>query len=92
MPWRCGCGTINAHVIRIDALGKRLTQMANISSREFDFDREPPQGGSDSDGVGQGARVNDLTAMIDDLWQQDRRTIGAILGTRECNPGPRAVA
>jgi murein DD-endopeptidase MepM/ murein hydrolase activator NlpD len=94
-------GIINAHVIRIDALGKRLTQMANISSREFDFDREPPQGGSDSDGVGQGARVNDLTAMIDDLGNKiDARSAqfseleNVILGrelSREIKPSGRPV-
>ena len=60
-------GAINAHVIRLDALGKRLTEMANINSREFDFDHDPPQGGSESDGVGRGAQIPDLTAMIDDL-------------------------
>ncbi len=31
-------GQMNAHVIRLDALGKRLTQMANIDTREFDFE------------------------------------------------------
>ena len=30
-------GQMNAHVIRLDALGQRLTQMANIDEREFDF-------------------------------------------------------
>ena len=38
-------GEVNAHVIRLDALGKRLTEMADIDSREFDFDRDPPSGG-----------------------------------------------
>ena len=38
-------GEVNAHVIRLDALGKRLTEMANIDSREFDFDSAPPSGG-----------------------------------------------
>ncbi len=37
-------GEVNAHVIRLDALGKRLTEMADIDSREFDFDRDPPGG------------------------------------------------
>lgn len=60
-------GALNAHMIRLNALGKRLTQMANISSREFDFDNDPPQGGSESDGVGRGAEVPDLTSMIDTL-------------------------
>ena len=38
-------GEVNAHVIRLDALGKRLTEMADIDSREFNFDRDPPRGG-----------------------------------------------
>jgi murein DD-endopeptidase MepM/ murein hydrolase activator NlpD len=63
-------GVMNAHVIRLNALGKRLTEMAHISSREFNFDDDPPQGGSDSDGVGHGARVPDLTMMIDDLGRR----------------------
>jgi murein DD-endopeptidase MepM/ murein hydrolase activator NlpD len=60
-------GAINANIIRLNALGKQLTQMANINSRAFDFDHDPPQGGSDSDGVGHGAQIGDVTAMIDDL-------------------------
>ena len=38
-------GQMNAHVIRLDALGKRLTQMANIDNREFDFESPPAVGG-----------------------------------------------
>jgi murein DD-endopeptidase MepM/ murein hydrolase activator NlpD len=63
-------GVMNAHVIRLNALGKRLTEMAHINSREFNFDDDPPQGGSDSDGVGHGAQVPDLTVMIDDLGRR----------------------
>jgi murein DD-endopeptidase MepM/ murein hydrolase activator NlpD len=63
-------GVINAHVIRLNALGKRLTQMANINSREFDFDNDPPQGGSESDGIGRGAQVPDLNAMINDVGRR----------------------
>ena len=59
MRSRCASVRSNANVIRLNALGKQLTQMANINSREFDFDHEPPQGGSESDGVGRGAQVAD---------------------------------
>jgi hypothetical protein len=54
-------GSINASIIRLNALGKQLTQMANINSREFDFDHDPPLGGSDSDGVGRGAQIPDVS-------------------------------
>jgi murein DD-endopeptidase MepM/ murein hydrolase activator NlpD len=62
-------GEINAHVIRLNAVGKRLTQMANISSREFDFDHDPPQGGPEEGAAsgGNGVQIPDLTAMINDL-------------------------
>jgi murein DD-endopeptidase MepM/ murein hydrolase activator NlpD len=58
-------GEINAHIIRLDALGKRLTQMANISSREFDFDAVPSVGGPEDAEPGVSAEVPDLTAMLD---------------------------
>jgi len=59
-------GQVNAHVIRLDALGKRLTDMANIDQREFDFDSEPPSGGpEDNDGIG--AEIPDLTNMLNGL-------------------------
>ncbi len=36
---------MNARVIRLDALGRRLTEMAEIEEGEFDFDSEPALGG-----------------------------------------------
>lgn len=61
-------GEVNAHVIRLDALGKRLTEMADIDSREFDFDRDPPSGGPEGEGVS--AQVPDLSAMLTQLEQR----------------------
>lgn len=60
-------GQVNAHVIRLDALGKRLTQMANISSREFNFESDPSVGGPENSGEYEGAsaQVPDLTALLD---------------------------
>jgi murein DD-endopeptidase MepM/ murein hydrolase activator NlpD len=58
-------GAVNAHIIRLDALGKRLTEMAEIDSREFNFDREPSIGGASTEGVS--AEVPDLTAMLKSL-------------------------
>jgi murein DD-endopeptidase MepM/ murein hydrolase activator NlpD len=36
---------MNARVIRLDALGRRLTEMAEIDDGEFNFDSEPALGG-----------------------------------------------
>lgn len=62
-------GQMNAHVIRLDALGKRLTQMANIDKREFDFDSTPAIGGPESD-IGAAMQVPDLHAMLHGLEQK----------------------
>jgi murein DD-endopeptidase MepM/ murein hydrolase activator NlpD len=56
-------GQMNAHVIRLDALGKRLTDMANIDQAEFDFDSAPPTGGPESEGLG--AQIPDLSNMLE---------------------------
>ncbi|MBV8403374.1 MAG: M23 family metallopeptidase, partial [Gammaproteobacteria bacterium] len=61
-------GEMNAHVIRLDALGKRLTEMADIDSREFNFDRDPPSGGPE--GEGTSAQIPDLSAMLATLEQR----------------------
>ena len=63
-------GVLNAHLVRLNALGKRLTQMANLNNREFDFDHDPPMGGPEADSGGRGAEVPDLSMMIN---QFDRR-------------------
>ena len=36
---------LNARIIRLDALGRRLTDMADINDGEFDFDSQPAMGG-----------------------------------------------
>jgi len=38
-------GQMNARVIRLDALGRRLTEMADLEDGEFDFDSQPAIGG-----------------------------------------------
>lgn len=61
-------GAVNAHIIRLNALGKRLTEMADIDSREFDFDRSPPSGGPEGEGVS--AQIPDLSQMLAQLEQR----------------------
>jgi hypothetical protein len=63
-------GQMNGNVIRLDALGKRLTRMANLSDGEFDFGNPPAMGGGESGADGQPAQIPDLTAMVDELQTQ----------------------
>ena len=53
-------GTLDAQLLRLNALGKRLTDMANIRSSEFDFDKDPPQGGPDAGSAGRGLTLDEV--------------------------------
>ena len=59
-------GQMDAHVIRLDALGKRLTTIAKIDSREFNFDSEPPTGGPETDAEGTNS-IPDISEMLNQL-------------------------
>jgi murein DD-endopeptidase MepM/ murein hydrolase activator NlpD len=63
-------GQLSAQLVRLNALGKRLAEMANISSREFDFDHDPPQGGPEGDDGGRSAQLPELASMLDDMEQR----------------------
>ena len=63
-------GQMNANVIRVNALGKRLTRMAKLDDGEFDFANPPALGGSEGGADGQPAQIPNLTAMVDDLQSQ----------------------
>lgn len=59
-------GKMNAHVVRLDALGARLTQMAGFEDGEFDFGSEPPVGGPEevlSDDTTLGGIVETLDSI-----------------------------
>ena len=63
-------GDMKAHVIRLDALGQRLTAMAGIKSSEFNFGRDPPQGGPESDIPGMRPEISDIATMLKSLQSQ----------------------
>ena len=64
-------GTLNAHLIRLDALGRRVTDLAGLDRGEFDFDKPPPTGGPDGEEFPSGsAQVLDLTTALDTLEEQ----------------------
>ena len=94
-------GQMNAHVIRLDALGRRLTEMANLDKGEFDFDSEPAVGGPEGLIEGAVAVSPDLSAMLDNLTHQikDRErqlsVLESLISTRNLSrqivPGGRPV-
>jgi murein DD-endopeptidase MepM/ murein hydrolase activator NlpD len=72
-------GAINAHVIRLDALGKRLTQVAGLHPSEFNFDQ--PVVKAPAVVSGRSADLPVLTDVLDRLADQitDReRKMGAL--------------
>jgi len=83
-------GQMNANVIRLDALGKRLTRMANLTDGEFDFGNPPAMGG-ESGADGTPAQIPNLTAMVDALQaelssrEQQLGVLENLILTRELN-------
>lgn len=64
-------GKLNAHVIRLDALGGRLTQMAGLDAEEFDF-RQPPSLGGPEIPLAASGELPDLLRTLDQLDDQVR--------------------
>lgn len=64
-------GQLQAYVIRLDALGQRLTEMAKLDRGEFDFSSVPAQGGpEDPSAAYQSVKVNDFLLSVDDLMRK----------------------
>jgi murein DD-endopeptidase MepM/ murein hydrolase activator NlpD len=67
---------MNARMIRLDALGRRLTDMADIEDGEFDFDSDPAMGGPEEP-MAAGSNVA-IPEMLEAM-----NTLGAQLNNRE---------
>lgn len=64
-------GQLNAHVIRLDALGDRLTRMAGLEAGEFNFDTSPAQGGPEvAANEADGEVLPELVSSLDGLAAQ----------------------
>jgi len=69
-------GQMNAHVVRLDALGTRLTQMAGLKDGEFDFTSEPSLGGPEEPLADtESSKISGVVGALDVLDGQlaDRR-------------------
>lgn len=64
-------GQMNARVIRLDALGRRLTEMADLEDGEFDFDSEPAIGGPEEPAAsGSAVAVPEVLTALAELDYQ----------------------
>lgn len=62
---------LQSRVVRLDALGERLTEMAKLDNGEFDFDNQPAIGGpGKAESVVGEAELDDFLASFDSLTQQ----------------------
>ena len=71
-------GQMNAHVVRLDALGARLTQMAGLKDGEFDFTSVPSLGGpeeplGDNEFMQISGVINALDVLDDQLTDRGRQ-------------------
>ena len=60
-------GQMQAQLIRLDALGRHLTEVAKLDRGEFDFDRPPAVGGPRTEAAGAGPVVPALEDMLDSV-------------------------
>lgn len=72
-------GRLQTRLSRLDALGERITELADMSDGEFDFNADPGMGGPELntnselyEGAGVQAILDRLTARVDDRTQQLR--------------------
>ena len=61
---------LQAYVMRLDAAGARMTQIAKIDPGEFNFDKPPPLGGPEVDTGSQPAVLEDVIGSLDRLQKQ----------------------
>ncbi len=93
-------GQMHAQLLRLDALGKRLTDMARLKRGEFDFDRPPAVGGPQT-GLSAAAAaplfpslLDEVARTIDDRERQLAALESVILArelTRQILPNGRPV-
>ncbi|GAB1265029.1 M23 family metallopeptidase [Aurantivibrio infirmus] len=61
---------LQARLVRLDALGERLTTIAKLDQGEFDFSQAPALGGPETASVGEAYTPPDFLNIIDTLTNQ----------------------
>ncbi len=69
-------GRLQAHMMRLDAVGQRLIASTGLAADEFDFAHEPALGGPEPSG-GESMPVTDFIAELDklDVYLKDREDL-----------------
>lgn len=65
-------GQLQAHIIRLDALGQQLTHMAGLKRGEFNFDEAPAEGGPELPAPTQHVSMQDFMGTLDQVQAQIR--------------------
>lgn len=60
-------GNLQAHVMRLDALGERLSRLGKLGQEEFNFNQAPAMGGLESMGSDEPAKGSELAKELDAL-------------------------
>ncbi|MCW8826751.1 MAG: M23 family metallopeptidase [Gammaproteobacteria bacterium] len=64
-------GQMQAHVVRLDAVGQRLVTVGDLDSGEFNFSKSPAVGGPEGGSNGtKSLKIPDFLTQIDQLSQQ----------------------
>jgi hypothetical protein len=70
-------GVMQAEILRLNALGERLVQMAGLDEEEFDFHNPPPQGGPDTEAFDRPAAIDalaeELAQVLSELDDRERK-------------------
>ncbi|HUR40686.1 MAG TPA: M23 family metallopeptidase [Verrucomicrobiae bacterium] len=61
---------LHAHVMRLDAAGARLTEIAGLDKGEFNFSEAPAVGGPESEPVAGQPAVDEILASLDSFEKQ----------------------
>lgn len=80
---------LQARLVRLDAVGERLTTIAKLDQGEFDFSQPPALGGPETAAIGEAFQAPDFLEMMDRLTDQihDREiqlaTLEGLLATQK---------
>ncbi len=63
-------GQLQAQMMRLDAAGQRLTEIADLDSGEFDFSTPPPIGGPETEAAGDFINASSMITQLDAVQRQ----------------------